>query len=226
MKTFLLTLLLFATLSLSAAQTPEEAALAAAEGTTGGTVSVLATWGGGELESFRAMVAPFEEATGITVQYEGTRDLAAVLTTRVQGGNPPDVAGLPGPGQIAKFAQQGDFVNLQDVLDMEAYESAYAPTWLELSTIDGELVSVVIKAAVKGLIWYDPQTVEAAGIAVPIETWSDLMSTSEAARRFGSDALVRGFRERRGERLARHGLARGHRAAAGGVRRLQRLVAG
>ena len=179
MKTLLLTLLLFSTLSLSAAQTPEEAALAAAEGTTGGTVSVLATWGGSELESFRAMVAPFEEATGITVQYEGTRDLAAVLTTRVQGGNPPDVAGLPGPGQIAKFAQQGDFVNLQDVLDMEAYESAYAPTWLELSTIDGELVSVVIKAAVKGLIWYNPRTVEAAGVSVPIETWSDLVSTSE-----------------------------------------------
>ena len=45
-----------------------------------------------------AMVKPFEDATGVRVQYEGTRDLNAVLTTRVQGGNPPDLAGLPGPG--------------------------------------------------------------------------------------------------------------------------------
>lgn len=45
--------------SLAAAQTPEEAALAAAEGTSAGTVTVLATWGGSELESFRAMVAPY-----------------------------------------------------------------------------------------------------------------------------------------------------------------------
>jgi len=50
----------------------------------GGTVSVLAVWGGEELESFRAMLQPFEERTGVTVEYEGTRDLNAVLTTRVQ----------------------------------------------------------------------------------------------------------------------------------------------
>ena len=59
----------------------------------GGTVNVLATWGGDEQDSFMAMIRPFEERTGVAVQYEGTRDLGAVLTTRVQGGNPPEVAG-------------------------------------------------------------------------------------------------------------------------------------
>ena len=58
----------------------------------GGTVTVLGVWGGNELESFLAMVKPFEDATGVKVQFEGTRDLNAVLTTRLQGGNPPDVA--------------------------------------------------------------------------------------------------------------------------------------
>lgn len=29
--------------------------------------------------------------------FEGTRDLAAVLTTRVEAGNPPDLAILPNP---------------------------------------------------------------------------------------------------------------------------------
>ena len=38
---------------------------------------------------------------------EITRDLGAVLNTRIQGGNPPDVAGLPNPGQLAELAQQG-----------------------------------------------------------------------------------------------------------------------
>lgn len=113
------------------------------------------------------------------MEYEGTRDLAAVLTTRVQGGNPPDVAGLPGPGQIAKFAQQGDFVDLSGVLEMNDYESEYAPTWLELGTVEGSLVAVVIKAAVKGLIWYDPGTLEANNVATPVSTWDELMSVSE-----------------------------------------------
>ena len=53
------------------------------------SVSVLAVWGGQELDAFRQMIKPFEDQTGITVQYEGTRDIDAVLTTRVQAGNPP-----------------------------------------------------------------------------------------------------------------------------------------
>src|SRR3972149_11475607 len=76
----------------------------------GGTVRVLAVWGGSERESFLAMGKPFEDQTGVKVEYEGTRDLNAVLTTRIQGGNPPDVAGLPGPGQMAEFAQAGHLV--------------------------------------------------------------------------------------------------------------------
>jgi alpha-glucoside transport system substrate-binding protein len=85
---------------------------------------VLAVWGGSELDSFLAMVAPFEERTGITVEYEGTRDLNAVLTTRVQGGNPPDVAGLPGPGQLLQFAREGTLLPLDDAIDMGRLESS------------------------------------------------------------------------------------------------------
>src|SRR5256885_16884266 len=81
----------------------------------GGTVNVLATWGGDEQESFLAMVRPFEEQTGVKVQYEATRDLNAVLTTRVQGGNPPDVAGLPGPGQMAELGKAGRLIDLGGV---------------------------------------------------------------------------------------------------------------
>src|SRR5674476_1382372 len=74
----------------------------------GGSVSVLVVWGGEELKSFEAMVAPFEEATGTEVKIESTRDVNAVLTTRLAWGNPPDVAGLPGPGPMAEFARLGD----------------------------------------------------------------------------------------------------------------------
>src|SRR5437667_2728885 len=81
------------------------------------TVSVLGTWGGSEQDSFLAMVKPWEDKTGNKVQYEGTRDLNAVLSTRVQGGNPPDLAGLPGPGQMAEFAKTGKLIDLGGVLD-------------------------------------------------------------------------------------------------------------
>ena len=56
---------------------------AATTGRIGGTVSVLATWTGNEQEAFMAVVKPFEEQTGVKIEYEGTRDLNAILTTRV-----------------------------------------------------------------------------------------------------------------------------------------------
>jgi alpha-glucoside transport system substrate-binding protein len=139
----------------------------------GGTVSVLAVWGGSELDSFLAMVEPFEERTGITVEYEGTRDLNAVLTTRVQGGNPPDIAGLPGPGQLLQFAREGTLLPLDDAIDMGRLESQYDAGWIDLASYNDQLYGVFIKGAVKSLVWYRPDAFQEAGYEVP-ETWTAL----------------------------------------------------
>jgi alpha-glucoside transport system substrate-binding protein len=139
----------------------------------GGTVSVLAVWGGSELDSFLAMVAPFEERYGVTVEYEGTRDIAAVLTTRVQGGNPPDVAGLPGPGQLLEFAEAGALVPLEDALDMDRYREQHDAGWLDVATYENQLYGTFIKAAVKSLVWYRPDAFDQAGYQVP-QSWSEL----------------------------------------------------
>jgi alpha-glucoside transport system substrate-binding protein len=160
-------------------RTPEEAALAAAGGQQiGGSVSVLGTWGGSEQDSFMAMIQPFETATGVQVNYTGTRDLNAVLTTAVQGGNPPDLAGLPGPGQMAEYARTGKLVDLSKVLDMSTYNAEYAKTWSDLGTVDGTLVGTFIKASVKGLIWYDPKVWAANNYQIPT-TWDEMMTLSK-----------------------------------------------
>jgi alpha-glucoside transport system substrate-binding protein len=132
----------------------------------GETVSVLVVWGGAELESFEAMIAPFEEETGVEVEIESTRDLNAVLTTRLAGGNPPDVAGLPGPGPMAEFARAGDLKPLpQEVLDV--LQSDYDEGVITDATVDDELVGIFVKTSVKGLIFYNPAAMEAGGYSVP-----------------------------------------------------------
>jgi alpha-glucoside transport system substrate-binding protein len=144
----------------------------------GGTVSVLAVWSGEELDNFNAMIAPFEEQTGIEVQFESTRDLNAVLTSRVQGGNPPDLAGIPGPGQLREFAQAGQLIPLNDVLDMSQMESQYDPGFLQLATVNDQLYGIFIKGAVKSLVWYSPSAFEAAGYEVPT-TWEELQALEQ-----------------------------------------------
>jgi alpha-glucoside transport system substrate-binding protein len=134
-------------------------------GQIGGTVSVLATWGGSEQDSFLAMVKPFEDQTGVKVQYEGTRD-NAVLTTRVQGGNPP------------QLAKQGKLVDLGNVLDMTAMRAQYSDSFIKLAQVDGKQVGIFIKAALKGPVWYNPKQFSAKGYTVP-KTWDDLVSLSK-----------------------------------------------
>ena len=163
----------------TAAPTTGAASAAPTEGggQIGGSVSVIGTWGGAEQDAFLAMVKPFEDATGIKVEYTGTRDLNAVLTTGVASGILPDLAGLPGPGQMREFATRGALKPLDDVLDIEAYKSETSPGFVDLGTVDGKVVGVFIKAAVKGLIWYNPK-VYTGGVPT---SWDDLWTKAGAA---------------------------------------------
>jgi alpha-glucoside transport system substrate-binding protein len=154
-------------------------AAACADGDDGeggtGTVTVIGSWGGDEESAFRQMVAPFEEETGITVEYTGTRDINAVLTTGVASGVLPDLAGLPGPGQMREFAERGALVPLNDIIDMDTYLAETSPGFVELGTVGEDLVGVFIKAAVKGLIWYDPNVYDGT---VPA-TWDELEAIAD-----------------------------------------------
>ncbi len=137
---------------------------------TGQSVSVIGTWTSDEEKAFRSMVAPWEAKTGAKMNYTGTRDLNTVLTTGVASGVLPDLAGLPGPGQMAQWADS--LVDLGGVLDVPTYTSETAPALVTLGTVNDKLVGVFIKTAVKGLIWFDPKTVDLT--ATPPATWDDL----------------------------------------------------
>ena len=159
----------------------------------GGRVSVLATWGGSEQEAFLAMVKPFEEQSGVTVEYEGTRDLNAILTTRVQGNNPPDLAGLPGPGQMAEFARAGKLIDLSSVVDQTAFRDQYSEDWVRLGTVENKLVGIFIKAALKGPIWYNAKEFPKVSGGAPPRTWDELIALSEKIAGGGTTPWCIGF---------------------------------
>jgi len=142
------------------------------------TLNILGVWTGAEAEAFNKMVAPFEAETGIKVEFTGTRDLPAVLTTRVEAGNPPDVSALPNPGQMIEFAKAGKLVDLSTFMDMDVLQSDYSPTWLDLGTYKGKFCGVFISADLKSLVWYSPKAFAAAGYTVPT-TWEELIALSD-----------------------------------------------
>jgi len=141
-------------------------------------ISFLTVWSGeDELPNWESMVQPFVEETGCTIEVESTRDIVPVLTTRVEAGNPPDIAGVPSFGAIRTFLEQGEVVPL-DFLDMDRMAEQFGEVWLELGTYDGTLYGVFPRAALKSLVWYSPPAFEAAGYEVPT-TWDEMLDLCE-----------------------------------------------
>ena len=96
------------------------AACSGSSSSAGKSVTVIGTWGGDEQKAFLAMVKPWEDSTGNKVKYTGTRDINTVLTTGVASGVLPDLAGLPGPGQMSEFSKSGALKTL-DRLNEQAF---------------------------------------------------------------------------------------------------------
>ncbi|HSK47087.1 MAG TPA: ABC transporter substrate-binding protein, partial [Coriobacteriia bacterium] len=150
-----------------------------------GTVSVMGVWGGTELESFREVATGWQDESGGTMEFEGTRDLSAILRARVQGGNPPDVAILPNPALIQPFKAQ--LQPLDQMLDMDQLGQDYSQDWIDQGTVDGDFVGLVIKASPKSTVWYNPRQFDQAGYETP-QTWENLTTLTDTIREDGDIA--------------------------------------
>jgi alpha-glucoside transport system substrate-binding protein len=141
-------------------------------------ISVIGVWGGQELDVFNAMCKAFTDKTGIQIDFEATRDIDAIITTRVAAGNPPDIAGLTGPGKMIELANKGKLADLSKLMDMASFDKNYAQGWKDLGSVNGKLYGLFMKAAVKGLVWYNPKALKAGGFDEPKNgwTWDDMIA--------------------------------------------------
>ena len=108
----------------------------------------------------------------------GQRDLATQLTTGIAGGNLPDVAGLPGPGQMQQWhdrARSSRSTSWTSRLRGVDAGRLRRPRRL----VDGKMVGIFTKATVKGLIWYNTKIYTAGAPA----DWDALKADRAAARR-------------------------------------------
>lgn len=149
-------------------------------GSSGGEVSLMGTWSGDEEPRLLQIFAPLTEACGITIAYEGTRDLSAVLATRVEGGNPPDITMMPSVGSLQQYKD-----SLVPLRELGAQLENYDPSWLALGTVDGEVLGVFVKSDIKSLVWYSPVEFAAAGYEVPT-TWEGFVALVEQIKADGN----------------------------------------
>jgi alpha-glucoside transport system substrate-binding protein len=156
----------------------------------GAVVTVLGSWTGGEASGFLAMLNGFEKKYGIQVNYTGTRDADDVLASDLKDGNPPDLAVLATPGELRQDAAAGTIAPIDSALGLQRVARQYGPGWRALMQAAGpsgarHYYAIIVKAALKSVIWYDPGHFPARDLTAlrsPGLTWSQLTSLTKGLR--------------------------------------------
>src|SRR3712207_2815121 len=143
----------------------------------GETVSVYTSIVDPEDQPHIDSYVPFEECTGVDVQYEGSREFEAQLVVRVQSGNAPDIAFVPQPGLLANLVAQGAVVPApaQTEANVDEY---WDESWKNYGSVDGEFYAAPLGANAKSFVWYSPSAFEEAGYEVP-QTWDEMVALSD-----------------------------------------------
>src|SRR5215210_3877284 len=104
-----------------------------------GNISISGVWTGQEARSFNAVLDGFkQEQPDVTVKYRPVgNEIPTVLSTAVQGGNPPDLAAVPQPGLVRDFVQRNELKPIdfaQSTIDENFSQDAK-----KVATVNGKL---------------------------------------------------------------------------------------
>ncbi len=152
-----------------------------------GSLSVVGVWTGDEQKSFQAVIDGFTaKYPKVSVKYNPAGDnTPTVLSTAVQGGNPPDIATIAQPGLIADFQKRGALKPLDFAAD--DINGNFPADIAKLGTIGGKLYSFVFKAANKSTVWYNVDAFKNAGVQPP-QDWNGFLKAAGTLKASGTPA--------------------------------------
>jgi alpha-glucoside transport system substrate-binding protein len=130
------------------------------------TVTVFAPYRTAEAAQFVADLDGWASRHHIDVRYTGSGNLASDLQHRVESADPPDIALVPQPGLVARFARRRKVRELAPGV-LKVARRNIAPDALTLGEFDGAQVAFPFRISVKGLVWYRPSELEALHVEPP-----------------------------------------------------------
>jgi ABC-type glycerol-3-phosphate transport system substrate-binding protein len=159
------------------------------DGAPGGArhVSIMGPWAGADEKSFRAVLDEFETASpGTTTTYDSAGDaLPDTLLKALAAGKGPDVAILPTPLLLNRLVAGHGVRPLS--FARSTVKANYAPVWLKVGSVRGNLYGVVFEASNKSTVWYEVKAFRAAGLKSPA-TFPDFLRSARTLRSGGTRA--------------------------------------
>ncbi|MDX3645600.1 extracellular solute-binding protein [Streptomyces sp. MB09-02B] len=141
-------------------------------------VTILGPWTDKQGEQFEDVLRSF----GIPFEYQGTAAQREVLLSKVQSGEPPDIAIMPGVGELAEYADQ----DLLKPLNGLYAEEEYGAPWKPVSSPREDTYWVPVKADLKSIVWYRDGE-RPANSPAPMASWCIGMGDDGASGWPGSD---------------------------------------
>jgi alpha-glucoside transport system substrate-binding protein len=153
-----------------------------------GKLSIIGIWTGPEQKRFQAVLNGFKKLyPNVSVKYtSGGDNTPTILSTAIQGGNPPDLASIGQPGLLRDFANRNAVKPIAFARATAAKN--YTADWLKLGTVKGKLYGLFFKGANKSTVWYSTSAFKAAGAKAPA-TWPALIATATTLRASGTPAF-------------------------------------
>ena len=157
---------------------------ASAKSGVSGSISVMGIWTGQEQASFQAVIDGFKaKYPDVKVKYTSAGDnLPTVLGTAVQGGNPPDLAGVAQPGLIADFVRKGALKPI--TFAKGTIVRNFGPAVAAVGAVNGKQYGLLFKAANKSTVWYSTAAFKNAGVKPPT-TWPQFLSAASTVKQSG-----------------------------------------
>lgn len=142
------------------------------------TIRIEGAFRGEEEARFQEIVKIFNEQNPqFHVTYEGSPDFEVQIQVETQANTPPDIAAIPQPGTMKRFADAGWLKPLDSEV-VSAIDANYAPVWKELGSHKGQVYGIFHRVNAKSFVWYNRKEWANRGYSIP-KTWDELRRLEE-----------------------------------------------
>lgn len=161
-------------------------------------LDILSWWtAGGEAEALNAVLKGFMDQNPL-IKVENAAiaggagaNSQAVLSTRLQGGDPPAVFQAQGGPDLLRWQDAGYLQPLNDLYEANGWNEVYPQALIDMNSKDGQIYGLPLNVHRNNVIWYNKKVFADHGIEPPT-TFEDFFAVAEKLQAEGIVPLALG----------------------------------
>lgn len=152
-------------------------------------VEIFSWWtGGGEEAGLKALIANFKQqhadidVINSAVAGAAGTNAKVVLTTRMNGGDPPDTFQVhAGHELLDTWVLAGKMESLNDLYKSEGWDQKFPKQLIDMMSKDGQVYSVAVNIHRSNVLWYNKKVFDQNNLKAPT-TWAEFFQVAEALK--------------------------------------------